>query len=144
MGFRCIVIADKNNKLITPAVTNPNWGWITIQTLPEDEFDKIEIRTVRQASSKERLNRNYQVGKILVGKIILEDGLTPFNPNYPRQDYKYIIDKKTVSTLQGKPIYRRLYWEGKNLSAQDIVIEGDGFIDITRDNDSTDNDSLPF
>lgn len=113
MDSKVIVLADEaTGTIINVSENNPEYGYVKLQqvrnVIDDNGFLRRKpVNALLPGTVVDLKMLNLFSGQALTGKIVIEEGLEPFNSKTPERDLKIAGSTGIVCTWQGLPIYRR-------------------------------------
>ena len=124
-----VIVTALNGAVVRPAKTNPTIGFIRVSQsrflLNNHGFGKtLVLSALVVGPINDIINLNWVEGQELEGKIVVKEGITPFDLSKPDRDLKRISKDGDVCTYNGFPIYRRTIYT-TNLNEADVFLTSD-------------------
>ena len=112
MNSKVLVVADATGAVINVSENNPQFGYVKLQqvrnVIDDNGFLRRKpVNALLPGTVEDLKLLNLFAGQAMTGKIVIEEGLEPFNKKTPERDLKIAGDTGIVCTWQGLPIYRR-------------------------------------
>jgi hypothetical protein len=113
MDSKVIVLADEaTGTVINVSENNPEYGYVKLQqvrnVIDDNGFLRRKpVNALLPGTVEDLKSLNLFAGQAMTGKIVIEEGLDPFNAKTPERDLKIAGSTGIVCTWQGLPIYRR-------------------------------------
>lgn len=120
------VTADKSGNIINVSETNPEYGYVRVESTAMSINEGGWLRSVKRSALikglvKDLLETGFKNGQELRGKIIVRESLEPFNPVNPDRDLKVAGETGIICRLDDQPIYRQTFFTS-NVDAEDDLI----------------------
>ena len=131
MNTKVVVLSDETTgAVVNISENNPEWGYIRVKQtriLADEKSGFLRAKTVTALMPglvEDLQAADFYAGQAITGKIVIEEGLTPFNKKSPERDLKVAGKTGIVCRVDGEPIYRRTRFSF-NAEAEDTYKQHD-------------------
>lgn len=132
------ITANKDGNVIIVSTDDPKYGYVRVEQerswVDEQSWQRTKVvSALIHGEVKDLEKAGYTVGQELPGKIIFKDSLTPFDKKTPDRHLKIAGETTIVCRVDGKPIYRKNFYNG-NPNSVDVEIPHDNGAEIAAAN----------